>query len=153
NRLKSKKQWWPVACSALLGNPMKTSPARLLVRLLVGALALALVLVFVRVRAHSVDARADTERDAGAGGRAVSVMVAPVQQRDVPVWLEGLGSVAAWQQVTVRSQVDGRLDRVFFREGQAVKRGDLLAQIDPRPFEVQLHQAEGALARDHAQLE
>jgi len=52
----------------------------------------------------------------------------------------------------VRAQVDGRLDKIFFKDGQTVKRGDELAQIDPRPFAVQLHQAEGALARDRAQL-
>src|SRR5262249_45452831 len=75
---------------------------------------------------------------------------AVVEKRDVPIWLEGLGSVAAWQQVQVRPQVDGRLDKVYFKEGQAVHKGDLLAQIDPRPFLVQLHQAEGAVARDRA---
>src|SRR5262245_38746211 len=123
---------------------MKTSPARLLLRLLLGAAALAVVLLVIRGRSPSVDARAATERDAGSPGRVVSVLVVPVEQRNVPVWLEGLGTVVAWQQVTVRSQVDGRLDEVFFREGQFVHRGDVLAQIDPRPFEVQLHQAEGA---------
>src|SRR5262249_42187587 len=85
--------------------------------------------------------------------RPVPVLTAAVDRRDVPIWLEGLGTVTAWQQVTVRPQVDGRLDRVYFTEGQHVKKGDLLAQIDPRPFEVQKHQAEGALARDRAQLE
>jgi multidrug efflux system membrane fusion protein len=54
--------------------------------------------------------------------------------------------------VTVRAQVDGRLDKVFIKEGQFVKKGEVLAQIDPRPFAAQLHQAEGALARDRAQL-
>jgi multidrug efflux system membrane fusion protein len=82
--------------------------------------------------------------------RAVPVLLATVEKRDVPVWLEGLGSVAAFQQVSVRPQVDGRLDKVLFKEGQAVKKGQVLAQIDPRPFLVQLHQAEGALARDRA---
>jgi len=90
----------------------------------------------------------------GSGeGRTVPVQVATAEKKDLPIWLEGLGSVAAFQQVTVRAQVDGRLDKVLFTEGQAVKRGDLLAQIDPRPFMVQLHQAQGALARDRASLE
>jgi multidrug efflux system membrane fusion protein len=84
--------------------------------------------------------------------KAVPVLIGTVEKRDIPIWLEGLGTVAAWKQVTVRSQVDGRLDKVLFKEGQAVKQGDLLAQIDPRPFLAQLHQAEGALARDRAQL-
>ncbi len=82
--------------------------------------------------------------------RAVPVVAADVASRDVPIYLEGLGNVAAYQTVTVRTQVDGRLDRVLFTEGQQVRRGQQLAQVDPRPFEIQLHQAEGALARDQA---
>jgi multidrug efflux system membrane fusion protein len=92
---------------------------------------------------------------AGSGsgeGRVVTVQVAPVEKRDLPVWVEGLGTVAAMQQVTVRPQVDGRIDKVLFTEGQMVKRGDVLMQIDPRPFLVQLHQAQGSLERDKAQL-
>jgi multidrug efflux system membrane fusion protein len=98
---------------------------------------------------------ASGESKAGAGGadkRPVSVVTAKVVTRDVPVTLDGLGTVTAYKTVTVRSQVDGRLDSVAFREGQLVKRGTLLALIDPRPFAIQLHQAEGALARDQAQL-
>jgi multidrug efflux system membrane fusion protein len=87
------------------------------------------------------------------GARAVPVLPATVVRRDVPVYLEGIGSVVAYKTVTVRSQVDGRLIQVLFREGQAVRKGEVLAQIDARPFQVQLHQAEGALARDRAQLE
>ena len=90
---------------------------------------------------------------AGSAERTVGVQVAKVEQKDLPIWLEGLGTVAAVQQVTVRPQVDGRLDKVFFKEGQAVKAGDVLAQIDPRPFQVALEQAQGALARDKAQLD
>ena len=85
--------------------------------------------------------------------RAVPVLPATVIRRDVPVYLEGIGNVVAYKTVTVRSQVDGRLMQVLFREGQAVRKGEVLAQIDPRPFQVQLHQAEGALARDRAQLQ
>ena len=87
------------------------------------------------------------------GTRPVPVLPATVVRRDVPVILEGIGNVVAYKTVTVRSQVDGRLMQVLFREGQSVHKGEVLAQIDPRPFQVQLHQAEGALARDRAQLE
>jgi multidrug efflux system membrane fusion protein len=89
----------------------------------------------------------------GADARVVPVQVATAERKDLPIWLEGLGTVAAVQQVTVRPQVDGRIEKVLFVEGQPVKRGDVLVQIDPRPFLVALHQAQGALARDKAQLE
>ena len=85
--------------------------------------------------------------------RVVPVRVAVAVRKDMPIWLEGLGTVAALQQVTVRAQVDGRLDKVLLHEGDLVKSGQVIAQIDPRPFLVQLHQAQGALARDQAQLE
>jgi membrane fusion protein, multidrug efflux system len=82
----------------------------------------------------------------------VPVSVATVSRMDVPVRLSALGSVVAFNTATIRSRVDGQLMRVAFREGQFVRRGDLLAEIDPRPFRVQLEQAEGQLARDRAQL-
>lgn len=92
-----------------------------------------------------------------AGGRAgalgpVPVAVAKARQGDVPVYLNGLGSVNAFYTVTVRSRVDGQLMNVAFKEGQSVKEGDVLAQIDPRPFQVQLEQAEGVMAHDQALL-
>ena len=85
-------------------------------------------------------------------GRPTPVLVADVARHDVPIYLEGLGSVVANRTVTVRTQVDGRLQEVRFQEGKPVKRGDVLAQIDPRPFQAQLDQAQGALLRDEAQL-
>jgi multidrug efflux system membrane fusion protein len=88
---------------------------------------------------------------AAHGERVVPVQIAPAVRRDVPVWLDGLGTVAGALQVLVRPQVDGRLDQVLFKEGQVVKKGDVLAQIDPRPWQIQRDQAEGALARDKAQ--
>jgi multidrug efflux system membrane fusion protein len=110
--------------------------------------AIALAALTAAACSHKADPAAGAATE-----RTVAVQVAKVEQKDLPIWVEGLGSVAAVQQVTVRAQVDGRLDKVLFKEGQTVKAGDVLAQIDPRPFQVALEQAEGALARDKAQLD
>ena len=119
--------------------------------LAIAAALIAGVAWFVHSRTARQAAGAAREQ-AQAANRQVPVIEATVEKRDVPIFLDGLGNVLAFKTVTVRSQVDGRLDQVFFREGQAVHAGDLLARIDPRPFQNQLHQAEGALARDGAQL-
>jgi multidrug efflux system membrane fusion protein len=84
--------------------------------------------------------------------QGVPVIVAAARQGEMPVYLTGLGSVTAFNTVTVRSRVDGELISVAFQEGQFVHEGDLLAEIDPRPFEAQLTQAQGQLARDEALL-
>ena len=112
----------------------------------------ALALLLLGAWLFGCGGKPDPAAAAKAGGRTLPVATATSQHRDVSVYLDGLGSLIAYRTVTVRPQVDGRLDQVFFKEGQAVKKGELLAQIDPRPFMVQLHQAEGALARDEAQL-
>ncbi|TMQ11435.1 MAG: efflux RND transporter periplasmic adaptor subunit [Deltaproteobacteria bacterium] len=151
-------------------GPAATQPIRRrgswLVRAIIGAAVVAVVVWFLRSRhqepsasdgaAAGPGAQSEGRRGGDAGGaegRVVPVQVAPAERKDLPIWLEGLGTVAAVQQVTVRPQVDGRIDKVLFVEGQPVKRGDVLVQIDPRPFLVALHQAQGALARDKAQLE
>ena len=82
----------------------------------------------------------------------VPVAVATAERRDVPVYLKGLGSVTASNTVSVKSRVDGQLAQVNFKEGQHVNKGDLLAVIDPRPFQVALDQAQANLFRDQAQL-
>jgi membrane fusion protein, multidrug efflux system len=87
----------------------------------------------------------------GAGGMVVPVVVATAQRGDLPVYFNGLGTVTAFNTVTVRSRVDGQLVSIAFKEGQFVHEGELLAQIDPRPFQVQLEQAQGQLAKDQAQ--
>jgi len=90
----------------------------------------------------------------GQGGDAgpAPVVVAPADTRDIDVFVTALGTVTPLATVTVRSRVDGQLMSVRFAEGQMVKAGDLLAEIDPRPFRVQLEQAQGQMARDRALL-
>jgi multidrug efflux system membrane fusion protein len=97
-------------------------------------------------------APAATANQKQASAASVPVIAAAVESRDVPVYLRGLGSVTAFNTVTVKSRVDGQILQVAFREGQFVKEGDLLVQIDPRPFQVALDQAQGQLAKDEAQL-
>lgn len=82
----------------------------------------------------------------------VPVVVATAHRGDLPIYFSGLGNVTAFNTVTVRSRVDGQIVKINFTEGQNVKEGDALIEIDPRPFQVQLEQAEGQLAKDQAQL-
>src|SRR6266481_1370967 len=88
----------------------------------------------------------------GAGGGPVPVVAGKVEQKDMPIYLDGLGTVQAFNTVTVHTRVDGELQQVLFTEGQDVKRGDLLAVIDPRPFQAALDQAIAKKAQDEAQL-
>src|ERR1700726_3624442 len=87
-----------------------------------------------------------------AGQRSVSVAVAQVQKQDVPVYLSGLGTVTAFNTANIKSRVDGQIMKGNFREGQNVKQGELLIEIDSRPFQVQLEQMQAQLFRDQAQL-
>jgi multidrug efflux system membrane fusion protein len=91
-------------------------------------------------------------RGGDASGKPLPVVAAPVTKGPIDVYINALGTVSPRNMVTVRSRVDGQLMRVAFQEGQLVKAGELLAEIDPRPFEVQLTQAQGQMAKDQALL-
>jgi multidrug efflux system membrane fusion protein len=105
--------------------------------------------IFLRKSASQAAARAKAQSDAR---RPLPVVAAAVKKGNMDVNLRALGTVVPVNTVTVQSQVSGQLQRIHFKEGQTVKAGMLLAEIDPRPFEVQLMQARGLLARDEALL-
>ena len=97
-------------------------------------------------------AQNQNRRGAAARDVAIPVGVAQAKRQDVPVFLSGLGTVTAYNTVVVKSRVDGAIMKINFTEGQHVRKGEVLAEIDPRPYEVQLETAQGNLARDQALL-
>src|SRR3954452_9896514 len=84
--------------------------------------------------------------------RTIPVAVASAHRGDMPVYLQGLGTVTAFNTVTVKTRVDGQLINISFHEGQFVNKGDLLAEIDPRPYQVALDQAKSMLAQAQVTL-
>jgi multidrug efflux system membrane fusion protein len=138
-----------------LGTSVQPAPSRRRSRWL--AVTLVMLIAAGAAAWYFYGAGKPAEQRAAKGGpnaanRPMSIVPAPATTADVPVYLTGLGTVTPLHTVTVRSRVDGQLLRVAFREGQMVKAGELLAEIDPRPYQVQLTQAEGQMARDHALL-
>jgi multidrug efflux system membrane fusion protein len=117
---------------------------------------LAVGLLAIGVYVFVIKAGVEPARAAAPGlnpvAPAVPAVATPVRARDVGVSLTGLGSVTPLHTVTVRTQVNGQLLSVRFQEGQLVRQGDLLAEIDPRPYQAQLTQYEGQLVRDQALL-
>jgi len=113
---------------------------------LVGAIAVVVLLAFWGWR------RFESKPQEAAAAPPVPVTTTAVAERDMPIFRTGVGTVSAQQSVTVKVRVDGQLERVDFVEGQDVKAGQLLAQIDPRTFQAQLEQAQAQRARDAAQL-
>ncbi|HEY3123187.1 MAG TPA: biotin/lipoyl-binding protein, partial [Thermoanaerobaculia bacterium] len=116
----------------------------------IGVAVLLAALLLMRA-SHKKQSEAQAAK-AKAAQRAVPVAGTAARTGELPVYLTGLGTVTALNTVTVRSRVDGQLIRVAFSEGQLVHAGDLLAEIDPRPFQNQLMQAEGQRAKDEAAL-
>jgi multidrug efflux system membrane fusion protein len=103
-----------------------------------------------KIRSNSATQTTTNTRLNAAGDRPTPVLIAAVQQKTMPIYLTALGTVTPYYSVTIKTRVDGQLMTVAVREGQAVKKGQLLAEIDPRPYEAALAQAEGQLVKDQA---
>ena len=103
-----------------------------------------------RIRNNGKEQAAEAQKSAAAADRPIPVLTTPVVERAMPIYLTALGTVTAYNTVTIKSRVDGQLLRVPVREGQAVKQGQLLMEIDPRPYQAALAQAEGQLTKDQA---
>jgi len=122
--------------------------------------ALVLLIAWWSFHHRTSSDQAGSTRGAGTSGRRgglgdsgpVPVVAGKVEQKDMPIYLDGLGTVQAFYTVTVHTRVDGELGKVLFTEGQEVKTGDLLAVVDPRPYQAALDQAIGKKAQDEAQL-
>jgi multidrug efflux system membrane fusion protein len=134
-------------------NRQPNSPVRrrpiIIAALLVAAL---LVAWGIYHRVHTKTASAPREGAARGETPPVPVVAGVVTTKDVPIYLDGLGTVQAFNTVTVRTRVDGQLVKVAFTEGQDVKTGDILAQIDPAPYQAQFDQTVAKKAQDEAQL-
>src|SRR5882724_11923431 len=113
-----------------------------------GGVALAALLILGWRTLHK-----PAEAATGAAPSAIAVDTAAANHTDVPIYLQGLGTVQAFYTVTVTARVDGELQKIAFTEGQQVHKGDLLAQIDPRPNQAAYEQAVATRAKDAAQLE
>jgi multidrug efflux system membrane fusion protein len=103
-------------------------------------------------RYHQPQKTQDNAKDGAKLRAGVPVTIASVEKADFPVYLEGLGTVQGFNTVVVRTRVDGQIDNIAFKEGQLVNKGDLLAQIDPRPFQAALDQAKAKKDQDEANL-
>ncbi len=128
-----------------LGRLWRNSPARIIF------IALVIILFIAGIFSSGSSSSGFSSGD-GTVPRTVPVVVAPVQRGQLTLYLFGLGAVTPLNTVEIRSRVDGQLMQIAFKEGQMVKAGDLLAQIDPQPFEVELKLAQGQLVRDQALL-
>ena len=121
---------------------------------IVAVLVVALIVVVIVVRhGKSKDDQAKGSGGRGGAGPAVVIETATVKKGDIGVYVSALGTVTPFYTVSVHTRVDGQLIKVYYKEGQLVKAGDALAEIDSAPFAASLTQAEGELARDNALLE
>jgi multidrug efflux system membrane fusion protein len=115
-------------------------------------LALAVAAVFVWQKFEHSEPSTAQDPNASHGAPSQTVRVEPVALGDMPITIDALGTVVPFETVTIRTQIAGNLQELGFEEGQTVKKGDFLAQIDPRPYQAALAQAQGQLAKDQALL-
>src|SRR5437763_2522724 len=120
--------------------------------LLIAAIGAAGYFGWQRSRGEDRAAQADNAQKRPPARTAVPVKIAPVEKADFPVYLTGLGTVQGFNTVLVRTRVDGQINKIAFQEGQFVKEGDTLVEIDPRPFQAALDQAKAKKAQDEANL-
>jgi multidrug efflux system membrane fusion protein len=138
--------------------PPSDSPGRFPWKIVLAILIIGGIVALAMVRRKQQGA-SDAKAGGGRGGAGmgsnfpVSAVLGSVQTKDVPIYLDGIGTVQAFNTVTVRSRVDGNLNKINFQEGQDVRASEVLAQIDPDPFRTLVEQAEGKKAQDEAQLE
>ena len=132
-------------------NALKTMEALGMVKRLIGAaviVALAAIAVIWRLNMHPGVPQAAAQ----TAGAAIPVTAGTVAVEDVPVFLHGIGTVQAYNTVAIKSRVDGQIVKINFKEGEEVKQGDPLFQIDPRPYQSALETAQAAKEKDEAQL-
>ena len=120
--------------------------------LLIAAVAAAGYFGWQRFHGETMRRRPTTPKSGAPARLAVPVKIAPVEKADFPVYLTGLGTVQGFNTVLVRTRVDGQINKIAFKEGQFVKQGDTLVEIDPRPFQAALDQAKAKKAQDEANL-
>ncbi len=134
----------------LLAEPEhpKGSPARTIIVILVVLAAVGGAVW--KIRKNASEQTTQGNRQAAAADRPIPVTTAAVQQKTMPIYLSELGTVTAYNTVTIKTRVDGQLIQVPVREGQRVTKGQLLAQIDPAPYAAAVAQAEGTLVKDQA---
>ncbi|WP_132145109.1 efflux RND transporter periplasmic adaptor subunit [Luteibacter rhizovicinus] len=128
-----------------VSNPVRPRRSRRFIVAGSAAVLIAIALAFVYA------SRSQGAEPPGPKVASVPVSVGQAEQRDMPVWVSAIGTVQPLNVVTVKTRVDGQLDKVAFTEGQMVKAGDLLAEIDPRPFQATVDQAQANLHKDDAQ--
>ena len=142
--------------SAPAAAPVVTAPRRrrsvFVWIAVVGALGAAAALEWQKFHHAAPSANQEETSPGGRGQTPQTVRVAPVIVGDMPLTIDALGTVTPFETVTIRTQIAGTLQSVGFTEGQTVKQGDFIAQIDPRPYEAALAQAQGQLAKDQALL-